>query len=53
MSGMNKAERLSELKRLYVQRVYSDIELAEKLGSPRGGLNPPASRRRVRWGRSV
>lgn len=32
MSGMNKAERLTEMKRLYIQRGYSDIEMAERLG---------------------
>jgi len=31
MSGMTKAERLQEMKRLYVQRAYSDIELSERL----------------------
>lgn len=31
MSGMTKAERLTEMKRLYIQRAYSDIELAERL----------------------
>ena len=31
MSGKTKAERLEEMKRLYVQRAYTDIELAEKL----------------------
>ncbi len=31
MSGMNKAERLNEMKRLYMQRAYSDIQLAERL----------------------
>jgi CRISPR-associated endonuclease/helicase Cas3 len=35
MSGMNKAERLEEMKRLYIQRAYSDIELAERLGVDR------------------
>ena len=35
MSGMNKAERLEEMKRLYVQRAYSDIEMAERLGTTR------------------
>ena len=35
MSGMTKAERLAELKRLYIQRAYSDIELAEKMGVSR------------------
>jgi CRISPR-associated endonuclease/helicase Cas3 len=35
MSGKTKAERLEELKRLYVQRAYTDIELAEKLGVTR------------------
>jgi CRISPR-associated endonuclease/helicase Cas3 len=35
MSGMNKAERLTELKRLYIQRAWSDIELAEKLETRR------------------
>ena len=32
MSGMNKAERLTEMKRLYIQRAFSDIEMSEKLG---------------------
>lgn len=31
MSGMTKAERLEEMKRLYIQRAYSDIEMAERL----------------------
>ncbi len=35
MSGMTKAERLTELKRLYIQRAWSDIELAERLGTRR------------------
>ncbi|HLE92527.1 MAG TPA: hypothetical protein VI753_15360, partial [Anaerolineales bacterium] len=35
MSGMNKAERLTEMKRLYIQRSYSDIEMAERLGTRR------------------
>jgi CRISPR-associated endonuclease/helicase Cas3 len=35
MSGMNKAERLTEMKRLYIQRAYSDIEMAERLGIDR------------------
>jgi CRISPR-associated endonuclease/helicase Cas3 len=35
MSGMNKAERLEEMKRLYIQRAYSDIEMAERLGVDR------------------
>ncbi len=35
MSGMAKAERLEEIKRLYIQRAYSDIELAERLGVDR------------------
>ncbi len=35
MSGRTKAERLEELKRLYIQRAYTDIELAEKLGVSR------------------
>ncbi|MCA2000435.1 MAG: CRISPR-associated helicase Cas3' [Chloroflexi bacterium] len=35
MSGMNKSERLNEMKRLYIQRAYSDIELAERLGVDR------------------
>ncbi|HXF61458.1 MAG TPA: CRISPR-associated endonuclease Cas3'', partial [Caldilineaceae bacterium] len=30
--GMSKAERLRELERLYLQRAYSDIEMAERLG---------------------
>lgn len=35
MSGMNKAERLEEMKRLYIQRAFSDIEMAERLGVDR------------------
>ena len=35
MSGMTKAERLEEMKRLYIQRAYSDIEMAERLGVDR------------------
>ncbi|MBI5965492.1 MAG: CRISPR-associated helicase Cas3' [Chloroflexi bacterium] len=35
MSGMAKAERLEEMKRLYIQRAYSDIEMAERLGVDR------------------
>jgi len=35
MSGMTKAERLEEMKRLYIQRAYSDIELADRLGVDR------------------
>jgi CRISPR-associated endonuclease/helicase Cas3 len=35
MSGMTKAERLQEMKRLYVQRAYTDIEMAERLGVER------------------
>lgn len=35
MSGMTKAERLAELKRLYIQRAYSDIALAKKLSVSR------------------
>lgn len=31
MSGKTKAERLEELKRLYIQRAYTDIQLAGKL----------------------
>ncbi len=31
MSGLTKAERLEEMKRLYIQRAYSDIEMAERL----------------------
>ncbi len=33
MSGMTKAERLAEMKRLYIQRAYSDIEMAERLNT--------------------
>ena len=29
--GLNRAERLREMERLYVQRAYSDIEMAERL----------------------
>lgn len=35
MSGMNKAERLEEMKRLYIQRAYSDAAMAERLGVDR------------------
>ncbi|GAB4427445.1 MAG: hypothetical protein Kow002_16460 [Anaerolineales bacterium] len=35
MSGMTKAERLTELKRRYIQRAYSDIELADLLDTRR------------------
>lgn len=35
MSGKTKAERLEELKRLYIQRAFSDIEMAERLGVTR------------------
>lgn len=35
MSGKTKAERLEEMKRLYIQRAYSDIEMAERLGVDR------------------
>jgi len=35
MSGMTKAERLQEMKRLYIQRAYTDIEMAERLGVDR------------------
>ena len=35
MSGMTKAERLQEMKRLYIQRAYTDIDMAERLGVDR------------------
>jgi CRISPR-associated endonuclease/helicase Cas3 len=35
MSGMTKAERLEEMKRLYIQRAFSDIDMAERLGVDR------------------
>ncbi|MBX3038556.1 MAG: CRISPR-associated helicase Cas3' [Anaerolineales bacterium] len=35
MSGKTKAERLEEMKRLYIQRAYSDIDMAEVLGVTR------------------
>jgi len=35
MSGMTKAERLAEMKRLYIQHAYTDIEMAERLGVDR------------------
>lgn len=31
MSGLTRAERLEEMKRLYIQRAYSDIEMAKRL----------------------
>ncbi len=33
--GMTRAERLDEMKRLYIQRAFSDKELAERLGVDR------------------
>ena len=33
--GMTRAERLTELKRLYIQQAFSDIELAARLGVER------------------
>jgi CRISPR-associated endonuclease/helicase Cas3 len=33
--GLSKAERLLEMERLYFQRAYSDIEMAERLGVDR------------------
>ncbi|MBN1148575.1 MAG: WYL domain-containing protein [Anaerolineales bacterium] len=33
--GYNKADRLREMERLYVQRAFSDIEMAERLGVDR------------------
>ncbi len=35
MSGMTKAERLSEMKRLYIQRAFTDMDMAERLGVDR------------------
>ena len=35
MSGMTKAERLNEMKRLYIQRAFTDIEMSERLGVDR------------------
>lgn len=35
MSGKTKAERLEEMKRLYIQRAFTDIEMAERLGVDR------------------
>ncbi len=35
MSGLTKAERLTELKRLYIQRDWSDSELAQRLAPRR------------------
>lgn len=35
MSGRTKAERLEEMKRLYIQRAFTDMELADKLGVSR------------------
>jgi CRISPR-associated endonuclease/helicase Cas3 len=35
MSGMTKSERLQEMKRLYIQRAYSDKEMGERLGVDR------------------
>ncbi len=32
--GMTRAERLREMERLYLQRAYSDIEMAERLSTP-------------------
>lgn len=35
MNAQNKAERLEEMKRLYIQRAYTDAEMAERLGVDR------------------
>src|SRR5690606_37912597 len=35
MSGKTKAQRLEDMKRLYIQRAYSDPEMAEQLGANR------------------
>lgn len=35
MSGKTKAERLEEMKRLYIQRAYTDIDMARELGVTR------------------
>jgi len=35
MSGMTKAQRLEEMKRLYIQRAFTDIEMTERLGVDR------------------
>jgi CRISPR-associated endonuclease/helicase Cas3 len=35
MSGMTKAQRLEEMKRLYIQRAFSDIDMAKRLGVSR------------------
>ncbi len=35
MRGLSRAERLNEMVRLYQQRAYSDIEMAERLGVAR------------------
>lgn len=36
--GMTKAERLQELERLYFQRAYSDVGMAERLGVDRSTI---------------
>jgi CRISPR-associated endonuclease/helicase Cas3 len=36
--GMTKAERLQEMERLYFQRSYSDIDMAERLGVDRSTI---------------
>jgi CRISPR-associated endonuclease/helicase Cas3 len=33
--GLNRSERLKEMERLYVQRGYTDIEMADRLGVTR------------------
>lgn len=35
MTGKTKADRLEEMKRLYIQRAFSDIEMAERMGVDR------------------
>jgi CRISPR-associated endonuclease/helicase Cas3 len=35
MSAMTKSERLAEMKRLYIQRAFTDMEMAERLGVDR------------------
>lgn len=39
MSGKTKAERLEEMKRLYIQRAFSDMEMAERLEVDRSTIH--------------
>lgn len=47
--GLNRAERLKEMERLYIQRGYTDIEMAKRLGVTR----PTAYKDRIELERKI